>query len=169
MTFTGEAADLRRLSGSRWAATGDGNGLATVSELIACLGGVTEAVEEADRALLHAALSLASNHLGTLQRAAADLLRGIGIADPTSFLRPLAQAALADAWSADPRFTGPVSRGDSAAVSEHLRALRRVEGGSTARLYAAATKVTTAQALAAGVLSSEQAAAIDLSSAGEDG
>jgi predicted short-subunit dehydrogenase-like oxidoreductase (DUF2520 family) len=168
MTFTGEQADLRRLAGTRWAVTGDDDGLAAVGDLIARLGGVTVPVEEADRTLLHAALSLASNHLGTLQRAAADLLRGIGIADPTAFLRPLAQAALADAWAAEPRFTGPVSRGDSAAVSEHLRVIRRVEDGPTARLYAAVTQATTAQALAAGVLSPHQADAIVSGTAGED-
>jgi predicted short-subunit dehydrogenase-like oxidoreductase (DUF2520 family) len=160
MTFTGEPDDLRRISGSRWAITGAADGQAVVDDLIGRLGGVTVPVEEADRTLLHAALSLASNHLGTLQRAASDLLRGIGIADPTAFLRPLAQAALADAWSAEPRFTGPVSRGDSAAVSEHLRVIRRVDDGPTARLYAAVTQTTTAQAQAAGVLSSEQADAV---------
>jgi predicted short-subunit dehydrogenase-like oxidoreductase (DUF2520 family) len=169
MTFTGDAADLGRLVGSRWAITGEDDGLRVVDGLIVGLGGVTESVDEAGRTLLHAALSLGSNHLGTLQRAAAGLLRGIGITDPTAFLRPLAQAALADAWSAQPRFTGPVSRGDSAAVSEHLRAIRHLDDGSIARLYAAVALATTAQAEAAGVLTSEQAAAIVSATAGEDG
>lgn len=172
MTFTGEPTDLRRLPGSRWAVTGDDDGLVLavheVGDLIARLGGVTVPVEEADRTVLHTALSLGSNHLGTLQRAAAALLRGIGIADPTAFLRPLAQAALADAWDVEPRFTGPVSRGDSAVVSEHLRAIRGVDDGLTARLYAAVTQATTAQALAAGVLSPDQADAIVSATAGED-
>jgi predicted short-subunit dehydrogenase-like oxidoreductase (DUF2520 family) len=169
MTFTGEPADLRRLRGSRWAMTGEPDGLGSVGGLIAAVGGTTQSVDEADRTLLHAALSLASNHLGTLQRAAADLLRGIGIADPTAFLRPLAEAALDDAWSAEPRFTGPVSRGDTAAVSEHLRAIRQVGDGPTAALYAALTRATAAQALGAGVLGSAEAAAIVAATAGEDG
>ncbi len=167
MTFTGEPGDLDRIAGSRWAVTGDAEGLAVVGDLIDGLGGVTVPVAEADRTLLHAALSLASNHLATIQRAAAELLRGIGIDDPTAFLRPLAQAALADAWAAEPRFTGPVSRGDSAAVSEHLRVI--IEDAPTARLYAALTQATTAQALAAGVLSTEQAEAIVSATAGEAG
>jgi predicted short-subunit dehydrogenase-like oxidoreductase (DUF2520 family) len=169
MTFTGAAGDLARLPGSRWAVTGEPDGRAVVAELIAGLGGVTEVVEEADRTLLHAALSLASNHLGTLERAAADLLRGIGIADPTAFLRPLAQAALTDAWSDPPRFTGPVSRGDSSAVREHLQAISRIDDGSTARLYAAVTRATTAQALAAGVVTTGLAEALAAATASGEG
>ena len=167
MTFTGEPGDLDRIAGSRWAVTGDAEGLAVVVDLIDSLGGVAVPVEEADRTLLHAALSLASNHLATIQRAAAELLRGIGIDDPRAFLRPLAQAALADAWGAEPRFTGPVSRGDSAAVSEHLRVI--IQDAPTAKLYAVLTQATTAQALAAGVLSTEQAEAIVSATAGEAG
>jgi predicted short-subunit dehydrogenase-like oxidoreductase (DUF2520 family) len=169
MTFTGEPADVVRLAGSRWAVTGDPVGLARISGLIGRTGGITQAVDEGDRTRMHAALSIASNHLGTLQRCAADLLRTIGITDPTAFLRPLAQAALDDAWSAEPRFTGPVSRGDAAAVRDHLRAIRGVDDGSVARLYAAVTRATTTQALGAGVLDSEQAAAVISAAAGEGG
>ena len=164
MTFTGAPGDVGRLPGSRWAVTGEPEGLAVVVNLIEGIGAVWQPVEEADRTLLHAALSLASNHLGTLERAAAELLRGIGIADPNAFLRPLAQAALDDAWSAEPRFTGPVSRADSAAVTEHLRA---IPDPATARLYAAVTQATTAQALAAGVVDTDQASDLLAASAPE--
>jgi predicted short-subunit dehydrogenase-like oxidoreductase (DUF2520 family) len=163
MTFSGAPADVDRLVGSRWVLTGDVDGATVVADLITRVGGSAEPVSEGERALFHAALSLASNHLGTLQRAAADLLRAAGVDDPAGFLRPLAEAALADAWSEQPRFTGPVSRGDAGAVAMHLRAIDAVDSRDaqgTGPFYAALTTATTDQALAAGVITTAEADAI---------
>ncbi len=81
-------------------------------------------VNEADRAVYHAAASIASNYLVTLEQTAADLLENIGVEDPRSVLSPLIERSFRN-WQARgaEALTGPIARGDEATIACHRRAL----------------------------------------------
>lgn len=82
------------------------------------------AIAEADRALYHAAASIASNFLITLEQTAAGLLDDLGVERSREVLHPLVQRSL-DNWRerGAEALTGPISRGDEATVGRHRAAL----------------------------------------------
>jgi predicted short-subunit dehydrogenase-like oxidoreductase (DUF2520 family) len=83
-------------------------------------------VPEPARPLYHAALSVGSNHLVTVVNDALALLDRAGVAESPRLLAPLLSASLDNVLRLrDAALTGPVSRGDTATVSAHLRTLRR--------------------------------------------
>ncbi len=83
------------------------------------------AIAEGDRALYHAAASIASNFLITLEQTATGLLDGLGVERSREVLSPLVQRSL-DNWRerGAEALTGPISRGDEATVGRHRAALR---------------------------------------------
>ena len=91
MTFTGDpAAEVARMRGARFAITGaDAPSIAAARKLVVLLGGVAVEVAEAHRALYHAALCHAANHLVTLIAGASDALAAAGVAEPGALLAPL--------------------------------------------------------------------------------
>jgi predicted short-subunit dehydrogenase-like oxidoreductase (DUF2520 family) len=122
MTFTGTAADLRRLPGIAWGVTARGADLA--ERLVRELGGTAEWIADDARPLYHAALAHGANHLVTLVNDAADALRAAGVREPAAVLRPLLTAALDNALvKGDAGLTGPVARGDAGTVARHLAVL----------------------------------------------
>ena len=83
---------------------------------------VTE-VRDEDRALYHAAASLAANFLVTLEGEAERLMASLGV--ERAMVAPLVRAAL-DAWvarGAAAALTGPIVRGDEATVDRQRAAL----------------------------------------------
>lgn len=81
-------------------------------------------VAEDDRAVYHAAASIAANYLITLEQTAADLLGGIGVPNPREVLAPLVRRSLSN-WEqlGAEAITGPISRGDDVTVERHRAAL----------------------------------------------
>jgi predicted short-subunit dehydrogenase-like oxidoreductase (DUF2520 family) len=79
-------------------------------------------VADGDRALYHAAASMASNYLTTLEHSAGQLAARVGVRP--DMLLPLMQAAL-DRWAeAGARsLTGPISRGDTETVARGRTAI----------------------------------------------
>ncbi|MBK5233301.1 MAG: DUF2520 domain-containing protein [Thermoleophilia bacterium] len=102
---TGDAADLAR-------------------DLGAGLGMEPFEIDEADRALYHAAASIAANFLVTLEQTASGLLDELGVERSREVLSPLVQRSL-DNWRkrGAGALTGPISRGDEATVRQHRSAL----------------------------------------------
>ena len=80
------------------------------------------AIAEDDRVAYHAAASMASNFLVTLESAAARLAATAGV--ERSLLVPLVRAAV-EAWAieGDASLTGPIVRGDEATVAGHREAI----------------------------------------------
>ncbi len=122
------AASASLLRGALFAVDTDEQIQDAVTTMVADLGGVTVAVRPEDRAIYHAAASLAGNAPLALLATAADLLTSIG-ADPAAASRGLAHLLggaaanaerLADAAAA---LTGPVVRDDADTVRRHLDAL----------------------------------------------
>ncbi len=104
--------------------------LAVAESLARRLGMRPIEIADADRAAYHAAASVASNFLVTLQAAAEQLAAGAGIApaDARALLAPLVRSTV-DNWEArgpHAALTGPVARGDEATVARQRAAVDSV-------------------------------------------
>lgn len=140
MTFTGGDEDIARLPDTCFGVTAaDEIGYAIAQSLVLEMGGEPVRVPDHARTLYHAALAHASNHLVTVLADALDALRAAlrgqelpgqqlvgdepgGIAERV--IGPLARAALDNTLHrGQAALTGPVARGDAAAVAAHLTAL----------------------------------------------
>lgn len=151
MTFVGGADDTNRLASACFGITAaDEVGYTIAQSLVYEIGGQPVRVVEADRTLYHAALAHGSNHLVALISdaiATLDVAVQRGAADgddppirvAQSILGPLVTAALNNVLDLGPAaLTGPVARGDTAAVAAHLDALRTLPAdGVTAGIPAA--------------------------------
>lgn len=140
MTFTGHTEDTDRLASACFGITAaDEIGYAVAQALVLELGGEPVHVAEENRALYHAALAHGSNHLVTLIADAVDALTvaldGPGFpgldSEPGAAARvlaPLVTAALDNVLrQGQSALTGPVARGDGAAVQRHLDVLSDVD------------------------------------------
>lgn len=138
MTFTGSDEDIARLSDACFGITAaDEVGYAIAQSLVLEIGGEPFRVREEARPLYHAALAHAANHLVTVLGDALDALRAalpgeLGLDDPDGIaervLGPLARAALENTLQrGQAALTGPVARGDAAALAAHLGALAAVD------------------------------------------
>jgi predicted short-subunit dehydrogenase-like oxidoreductase (DUF2520 family) len=144
MTFTGSDEDIARLPDTCFGVTAaDEVGYAIAQSLVLEIGGEPFRVREDARTLYHAALAHASNHVVTVLLDAVEALRSAlwgqellgqelvgdapgGIAERV--IGPLARAALENSLQrGQAALTGPVARGDAAAVARHLRALAEVD------------------------------------------
>src|SRR5205807_10285054 len=99
--------------------------LALARELASALGMRPVRIAPADRALYHAAASIASNFLVTLEAAAERLAAEAGL--ERRLLVPLVRAAVEN-WAelgGERALTGPVARGDEATVARQREAVER--------------------------------------------
>jgi len=121
MTVTAAGADLRGAGAAVDATTP--HALAVALDLAAGLGLQAVRVAPEDRAAYHAAASMASNFLVTLEAAAEGLAATAGV--ERELLVPLVRATVAN-WAAQgPQraLTGPVARGDEATVDRQREAI----------------------------------------------
>ncbi|MEE6177056.1 Rossmann-like and DUF2520 domain-containing protein [Mycobacterium sp. 050134] len=144
MTFTGSDEDISRLPDTCFGITAaDEVGYAIGQSLVLEMGGEPFCVPEDARVLYHAALAHAGNHIVTVVADALEALRAAlrgsellgqqavddqpgGLAE--RIVGPLARAALENTLRrGQAALTGPVARGDAAAVAEHLAALSHVD------------------------------------------
>jgi predicted short-subunit dehydrogenase-like oxidoreductase (DUF2520 family) len=165
MTFTGSDEDVARLADTCFGITAaDETGYAIAQSLVLEIGGEPFGVREGARTLYHAALAHGSNHLVTLIADALAALRSAlsgqellgqpliddapgGLAE--RILGPLARAALENTLQrGQAALTGPVARGDAAAVAAHLQALDDVNP-ELAQAYCADSLRTAQRAHAA--------------------
>jgi predicted short-subunit dehydrogenase-like oxidoreductase (DUF2520 family) len=160
MTFAGRPEDVDRLSGAAFGVTSLDELRPVAESLVLEMGGEPVWVPESARALYHASLTIASNHLVTLVNDSLSLLSGAGVAEPARLAAPLLSASLDNVLRlGDGALTGPVSRGDIATVAAHLDTLHR-SAPDVLPAYVAMARRTAERALASGRLSSEQAAAV---------
>ncbi len=142
MTFVGTADDTARLTDACFGITAtDEIGYAIASSLVYELGGQPVRINESDRVLYHAALAHGANHLVALISdavAALDVAIRRGAPDgeqvpirlAPAILGPLVTAALGNVLDLGPdALTGPVARGDAAAIQAHIDALRGLPSG----------------------------------------
>ena len=128
MTFTSDPhGEVQRMAGARFAITAAlPDTMATARRIVGLLGGVPVEIAEDRRALYHAALCHAANHLVTLLEGSASALRSAGVEDPHALMAPLVRAAvensLAQGFDA---LSGPLLRTDRETIGNHLRAAAR--------------------------------------------
>jgi len=144
MTFTGSDEDINRLPDTCFGITAANDvGYAIGQSLVLEMGGEPFCVHEDARILYHAALAHAGNHIVAVLADALEALRAAlrgsellgqqtiddqpgGIAE--RIVGPLARAALENTLQrGQAALTGPVARGDAAAVAQHLAALDQVD------------------------------------------
>jgi predicted short-subunit dehydrogenase-like oxidoreductase (DUF2520 family) len=87
-------------------------------------------IPEGGRAAYHAAATIASNFLVTLEESAAELMERAGIEGGRELLGPLVLHTAAN-WAkhGGDALTGPIARGDETTVQSHLEALSRIQPG----------------------------------------
>jgi predicted short-subunit dehydrogenase-like oxidoreductase (DUF2520 family) len=160
MTFTGRAEDLDRLEGAAFGVTALDELRPVAESLVVEMGGEPVWVPERARPLYHASLTIASNHLVTLVNDSLALLDGAGVAEPARLVAPLLSASLDNVLRlGDAALTGPVSRGDVATVSTHVRTLAH-DAPDVLPSYLALARRTAERAQAAGRLTATQATAV---------
>ena len=153
MTFTGGPKDLPRLAGTPFAVTASPGAQLVGEALVVNIGGDPFYLAEVDRPRYHAALAHGSNHLVTLVAQAQQVLREVGIDDPSRILRPLLEASLDNALErGDKALTGPVARGDLQTVRAHLGVLT----DDALMAYRAMALATTQRAATRRVLPAEK-------------
>jgi predicted short-subunit dehydrogenase-like oxidoreductase (DUF2520 family) len=121
-TIPGADADLR---GAPAAVSGDDRRSLRFAQRLALLLGMRPfEVPEESRAAYHAAASIASNFLVTLEESAVEILERAGVEDARELLAPLVLQTAAN-WSERGReaLTGPIARGDEATIALHEEAL----------------------------------------------
>jgi predicted short-subunit dehydrogenase-like oxidoreductase (DUF2520 family) len=118
-TLPSADAGAARLPGS-WAAVAGGEAVTALADE---LGLRPFRVDDADRALYHAAAAVAANHLVALLGQVERLARAAGV--PFEAFLPLVRASVDNAAELGPggALTGPVARGDLVTVARHLDAL----------------------------------------------
>lgn len=153
MTFTGMSMDLHRLTDCVFAVTADEIMLPVAQALVVEMRGEPVVIAEHDRVSYHAALAHAANHLNTITAQSADMLRRIGVDEPSNTLRALMYASLDNALrSGAGALTGPVSRGDVGTVQAHLAALE-ADPAETNDSYRSLSRATALRAAARGLIS----------------
>jgi predicted short-subunit dehydrogenase-like oxidoreductase (DUF2520 family) len=160
MTFVGRPEDLDRLDGAMFGVTSDDELRAVAEALVLEMGGEPVWVPETARPMYHAALSIGSNHLVTVVADALSVLGQAGVDSASQLIAPLVSASLDNVLRlGDGALTGPVSRGDVATVSMHVRTLRE-NAPDVLSAYRAMALRTAQRALAAGRLTDDQFAAV---------
>jgi predicted short-subunit dehydrogenase-like oxidoreductase (DUF2520 family) len=108
-------------------AGGDAEAAELARDLAERLGMHPFEVSDEHRAAYHAAASIASNFLVTLEESAARLLGEAGVADARELLAPLVLRTAAN-WAerGAGALTGPIARGDEATVERHTEAIREL-------------------------------------------
>ena len=123
MTFSRAAAGSAPFTGASAAVAGSSErALAAATALAARLGMRPFVIHDAHRAAYHAAASISSNFLVTVEDAAEVLLGDAGL--DREILLPLIRATVEN-WGAEGRaaLTGPVARGDTATVERQRAAI----------------------------------------------
>jgi predicted short-subunit dehydrogenase-like oxidoreductase (DUF2520 family) len=160
MTFAGRPEDVDRIEGATFGVTALDELRPVAEALVVEMGGEPVWVPESARPLYHAALTVGSNHLVTLVNDAVGLLDGAGVDEPARLLAPLLSAALDNVLRlGDAALTGPVSRGDVATLTTHLRTLA-AEAPEVLPSYVAMARRTAERARAAGRLDAARADAV---------
>ncbi|HEV7313385.1 Rossmann-like and DUF2520 domain-containing protein [Sphingopyxis sp.] len=163
MTFTGDpAGEVQRMAGARFAITGStADATESAKQFVALLGGIAVEIAEDRRALYHAALCHASNHLVTLIAGASHALEDAGVDDPAALLAPLVRAALENSLAFGfAGLSGPLLRGDARTVGDHLATLT-AHSPALLPAYRAMALATLDELKRAGNLPSDRLTALD--------
>jgi len=125
------------------------------------LGAQPRTISSEAKPAYHMAASMASNFIVTLMGIVHEVLSEVGFSahDARQLLQPLLSGTLQNLsrYSAEMALTGPIVRGDTHTIAQHLRALSGGHLAQFAPFYYVIAAETTRLALRSGRLSNEQA------------
>lgn len=162
MDFTGTSLDIARLQDVSFGVSADRLMLPIAQALVVEMGGEPVVIEEEDRELYAAALSLVSDVPGPVVAQAADALAAIGVEDPSRVLTALLRSGVENALMAGPDAGASRAKARTASqVHSALAAWARPDAPEAAgESYAALVRAATARALRRGTIDEERAAAV---------
>jgi len=124
------AVGVPPLDGRLFAIEGETKAVKVARQIARLLGGIPQTIAARDKPLYHAAGAFAAGHTLVIVESAVQLLMSIGLkrSEATRALVPMTELVLKNYVRLGPRvaWTGPLSRGDLAVVSQHRVALRKV-------------------------------------------
>lgn len=122
---------IDKLAGSVFGLEGEPEAVLWGKELVAAIGGVALAIEPGQKALYHAASTVASNYLVALVEASLELYGRAGVDQDAALaaVRALMQGTLENVsrLGLPGSLTGPIERGDVETVERHLAALEGIQ------------------------------------------
>lgn len=131
-SFSQKKGGAKQFEGIYFGLEGDKRALELAQKIARHLGGYSIIIRGKDKALYHAACSVASNHFIVLMDVAVSLLKFIGFEEKqaSEIVLPLIQGTLQNIkeFDAESSLTGPIIRGDQESVEKHLDALRKYPG-----------------------------------------
>lgn len=131
-SFSQKKGGPKQLEGIYFGLEGDEKALELAEKIVSRLGGYSIIIKGKDKALYHAACSIASNFFIVLLDVSVSLLKFIGFEEKqaSKIVLPLIQGTLQNIKELDleSSLTGPVIRGDQESVKKHLEALRKYPG-----------------------------------------
>ncbi len=129
-TFADPQQGAKNLIGASFSLEGDPEAVAFGREVVEALSGRVFVIPKEQKALVHAALCVASNYLVTVADMAARMLERAGIekGEALEAMLPLIQGTVNNlARDGLPSaLTGPISRGDAATITRHLKAMEEL-------------------------------------------
>jgi len=162
--FAGPEQAIANLPGATFALEAGEPLLSTLQGIALALEGSFIKLKGGDKAAYHAAAVMASNYLVTLVKTATDLWQTFCVPPDkaAAALLPLIRGTLnnIEALGIPRCLTGPISRGDTGTVRQHLETLRRV-APSLLAAYRELGLQTIPIALAKGKIDSQQADELD--------
>jgi len=128
-SFADATGAIDQLPGSVFGVTAEPEALPVALEMVEALGGTAVQITDEQKALYHAAACIVSNYAVTLADMAEELYEAIGV-DAELARRaygPLLAGTQSNLARKGPTeaLTGPIARGDSSTVRNHLKALEK--------------------------------------------
>jgi predicted short-subunit dehydrogenase-like oxidoreductase (DUF2520 family) len=151
---------VKNLPGSFFCIEGDESALSVAREIITALKGKEVTLKVDKKPLYHAGASVASNFLVATIGFGLELFDAAGInrQDSLNALMPLIKGTVKniDALGIPSALTGPIARGDSGVIEDHLKAIVK-ERPETLGLYVELGKYTVKVALEKGTIKKDDA------------
>jgi predicted short-subunit dehydrogenase-like oxidoreductase (DUF2520 family) len=151
---------IKTLPGSYFCTEGDEEALSVAREIVTALDGKEITIETDKKPLYHAGASVASNFLVAIVRFALELFEvaGINPQDSLGALMPLIKGTVAniETLHIPSALTGPISRGDTGVIEDHLRAISN-QRPEMVKLYSELGRYTVKVAIEKGGLTEDKA------------
>jgi predicted short-subunit dehydrogenase-like oxidoreductase (DUF2520 family) len=163
-TFPTVVSAVQRMPGTHFFVEGDGKAVESLEEFVRAVGGRPSRIAAEDKALYHAAASMACNYLVALLEGAARLAEGAGIRR-NAFLRavePLIQATVDNVYGMDAgqALTGPIARGDVETLRRQLGAVAACGDEALRKAFFAMGQATVDLAVCRGTIEESAAQAM---------
>jgi len=129
-TFADPRQGARNIIGSYFSLEGDPEAVAFGRELVEAFSGRAFVIPKERKALVHAALCVASNYLVTVVDLAARMLERADVekGEPLEAMLPLIRGTVRNLErnGLPGALTGPISRGDAATIARHLKTMEEL-------------------------------------------